>query len=234
MRTAIQSINTMHIYFRYICVALLLLAVLLTKGWTIGKPLGDKVIAVSFFSEMDVSDWREKTFSGNTQYEIIKSQDKYVLQATANMSASALYKPINVNLRETPYLNWSWAIKSALPVLNEQSKQGDDYAARIYVLIKTGLAPWKTRALNYVWSSNPMPSQAWPNAFTDKAIMIPLRAGKDSTGEWKMEKVNVRDDIKNYLGANVEKINGVAIMTDTDNSGNTAVALYGDLFFSEL
>ena len=206
---------------------------LCTKAWAIDQPLVDsQTIEVGRFSSMQIHDWQEKSFFGNTQYQLTKAHNKYVLQATANNSASALYKSVNINLYKTPYLNWSWAVVSALPELNEQTKPGDDYAARIYVVVKTGLAPWKKRALNYVWSSNKAPLESWPNVFTNKAIMIPLRAGKDSAGIWQMEKVNVLKDIKKYLRINVEKIEAIAIMTDTDNSGKFSVAQYGDLYFS--
>ncbi len=197
------------------------------------QPLASRqTIEVGRFSSMQINDWREKSFFGNTQYKFIKVKNRYVLQATAQKSASALYKPVDINLQNTPYLNWSWSIISALPSLNEQSKPGDDYAARIYVVVKTGLAPWDKRALNYVWSSNEAPLESWPNVFTDKAVMIPLRAGKDSAGVWQMEKVNVLEDIKKYLRLDVRKIEGIAIMTDTDNSGSFSVAHYGDLYFS--
>ena len=232
MRAVLLSINTMNTVTRSIGTICFVLTILLAEGWTPVQPSANKIIEIGRFSKMDVDEWLEKSFAGNTQYTIRKLQNVYVLQATAKMSASAYYKRVEVNLQETPFLNWSWLIEFALPALNEQSKQGDDYAARIYVVIKTGLAPWNTRALNYVWSSNDTPAQSWPNAFTNKAIMIPLRARKDSTGEWKMEKVNVQEDIKKYLGANINKIDGIAIMSDTDNSGNTAIAHYGDIFFS--
>lgn len=222
----------MYILTRGFSCLLLALFILPGPGWTQDQAGANKIIDIARFSQMDINNWREKSFAGNTQYKIRKLQNAYVLQATADMSASAFYKRVKVNLQETPFLNWSWLIESALPALNEQSKQGDDYAARIYVVIKTGLAPWNTRALNYVWSSNDTPAQSWPNAFTNKAIMIPLRARKDATGEWKMEKVNVQEDIRKYLGANIKNIDGVAIMSDTDNSGNIAIAHYGDIFFS--
>ena len=181
---------------------------------------------------MEIHDWKEKSFRGNTQYSIKQNGSRYVLEATAKMSASALFKRISVNIQDTPFLNWAWQIKSALPPLNEQTKNGDDYSARIYVVVKTGIAPWSTFALNYVWSSNETPSDSWPNAFTRNAIMIPLRNRNDATDVWQTEKINVRADIKKYLGKEIDRITGIAIMTDTDNSGGLATAHYGDIFFS--
>jgi hypothetical protein len=188
-------------------------------------------VVVSDFSQMGLSGWDVKSFDGKTDYELVGEVGSEYLRASADASASALFKKIKINLNDTPYLNWSWRVDQALMPINELTKQGDDYAARIYVIVKRGLSPWKTNALNYVWSSNAMPLDSWPNAYTDKAIMIPLRDQLDDN-VWVFEKVNIKDDFKKYFGIDVEKVDAVAIMTDTDNSRSQAVASYGDIFFS--
>ena len=190
-------------------------------------------IPVGNFSAMDLSGWEEKSFSGNTKYELLQENEETFLLATSDMTASALYKKIKIDLTKTPYLNWSWRIDKSVVGLNEQDKSGDDYAARVYVIVKLGLAPWKTKALNYVWSGSAADRSSWPNAFTDKAIMIPLRSPRDSNTQWQNEKVNIKEDFKKYFGKNIDRIDGVAIMTDTDNSKLSAVARYGDIFFSK-
>lgn len=191
------------------------------------------VIQVARFSEMDLEDWTSKSFSGNTEYSITKKDGRHVLSANADMSASALYKRIEVDLEQTPYLNWSWQVESTLTPLREKTKQGDDYAARIYVIVKRGALPWKTYALNYVWSSNPQKLGSWPNAYVANAVMIPKRSSVDAKQTWFKEKVNVREDFKKYLGFDIDKINGIAVMTDTDNSRLFAAANYGDIYFSK-
>ena len=188
-------------------------------------------LAVGEFSRMDLSGWDEKSFSGTTDYKIAGEQGQKHLQANANAAASALFKKIKVDLNETPYLNWSWRVDKSLNPINEQTKQGDDYAARIYVIVKRGLTPWKTNALNYVWSSNAQPPVSWPNAFTEKAVMIPLRNQNDSDS-WNVEKVNVKHDFKKHFGLDIDRIDGIAIMTDTDNSQSQAIASYGDIYFT--
>lgn len=189
-------------------------------------------ITVGDFSNMDLSGWDEKSFSGETKYEIGKRSESSYLYASADKSASALYKKVKIDLDKTPYLNWSWRVDKPLPELNEQTKAGDDYSARVYVIVKRGFAPWKTNALNYVWSSNKAPRQSWPNAFTDKAIMIPLRTSLDANQQWVSEKINVKVDFEQYFGASIDEIDGVAIMVDADNSGLQAAASFGDVFFS--
>ena len=211
--------------------ALIILSLVISSA-LIALPNKPESVSVGLFSNMDTSGWKEKSFNGNTQYQIISEQGKTSLRAVADMSASAFYKKIKVDLNTTPYLNWSWRVDKSLNELNEQTKQGDDYAARIYVIVKLGLAPWNTKALNYVWSSSKGES-TWPNAYTDKAIMIPMRSRHDSNSQWYMEKVNVMKDFKQHFGIDVDKIDGIAIMTDTDDSELSAIARYGDIFFTQ-
>ena len=188
-------------------------------------------IFVGDFSQMGLSGWEKKSFHGDTEYAIVGDRQQKFLRASANSTASALFKKVSVDLNRTPYLNWTWRIDKSLMPIDELTKQGDDYAARVYVIVKRGLAPWKTNALNYVWSSNPQPPMSWPNAYTEKAIMIPLRTQNDDKS-WKVEKVNVKNDFEKYFGLEIERIDGVAIMTDTDNSQSQAIASYGDIFFT--
>ena len=190
------------------------------------------IIYVGVFSKSDLSGWSQKSFSEETLYEIESQEGLHYLSANSEMSASAFYKKVKVNLSDTPYLNWSWRVDKPLDQLDEKTKVGDDYAARIYVIVKRGIAPWRTNALNYVWSSNTVIDEAWPNPFTAKAMMIPLRTRAETGAQWRNEKVNVKKDFKKYFGLEIDEIDGIAIMTDTDNSGSRITAAYGDLYFS--
>jgi hypothetical protein len=190
-------------------------------------------IQIARFSEMSLSKWKNKSFEGKTQYSLKENGQNSYLQANSMQSASALYKKVKINIDETPYLNWCWRVDQALPELDEKTKTGDDYAARIYVVFKTGYTPLSTKALNYVWSSNNTTDKYWPNPFTEKAIMIPLRSKQDKAGTWQHEKVNIKEDLKQYFKKLPIYIDGVAIMTDTDNSQGKASASYGDIYFSK-
>ena len=153
-------------------------------------------IYVGHFSQNDLEGWETESFAGETDYAITEEDGRTSLQANSEQTASALYKEVEINIKQTPYLNWSWQINKGLPELNEQTKQGDDYAARIYVVVKTGIFPWNTYALNYVWSSKPEKERVWPNAFTGNAIMISKRSNHDPVNAWVSEKVNVYEDMK--------------------------------------
>jgi hypothetical protein len=175
--------------------------------------------------------WKEKEFAGRTVYTPLPEEK--LLLAESDGAASGLFFEQAVDLRATPWLNWSWKVENVLEGVNEREKAGDDYAARIYVVAKGGLAFWKTRALSYVWASQEPEGSMWANAFTSNAHMIAVRSGSDKLGELIQEKRNVREDWMRAFGEDIEKIDAVAIMTDTDNSGQRARAWYGQPWFSE-
>jgi hypothetical protein len=175
--------------------------------------------------------WKEKKFAGRTVYTPLPEEK--LLLAESDGAASGLFFEQAVDLLATPWLNWSWKVENVLVGVNEREKPGDDYAARIYVVAKGGLAFWKTRALTYVWASREPEGSMWANAFTANAHMIAIRSGSQKLGELIAEKRNVREDWKQAFGEDIESIDAVAIMTDTDNSGQKARAWYGQPWFSE-
>ncbi len=190
-------------------------------------------IVIGAFSNSDLSGWEQKEFKGTTSYSLTEVQGLMVLRAQSADSASALVREKRVNLSEFPYLNWNWRVELKLDSKNERRKSGDDYAARIYVIFDAGIFPWQLKAVNYVWASQMEKGEIWENAFAGKnAMMIALRNHEDSTSIWLSEKRNIKNDLKEMFGFEVDWIDGVAIMTDTDNSGGLAETYYGDIFFS--
>ena len=143
-----------------------------------------------------------------------------------------MVKKITIDLERTPFINWSWRVENILDGVDETSREGDDYAARIYVVKSGGWFFWRTRAINYVWSNHQPAGSTWPNAYTGNSTMLAVVGGGNKTGKWVTIKRNVRDDLKRYLGLDVKTIDAVALMTDTDDSGQTAKAYYGDIFFT--
>ncbi|GAB4260179.1 MAG: DUF3047 domain-containing protein [Methylomicrobium sp.] len=190
-------------------------------------------LMIGQFSTGSLEDWQKKSFSGETSYAIETVSGVKALQAISDRSASGLYRKRRVDLTRTPYLNWSWRVDKPLDKIDEQSKSGDDYAARVYVVIDGGWAFWRTRAVNYVWASNSPKGKIWPNAFAgDHAMMLALRSADDAKSLWFHEKRNIFEDLRQLLGEPITAIDAVAIMTDTDNAGGRAIAYYGDIYFT--
>lgn len=194
--------------------------------------MADKLV-VGAFSSGALKQWEIKKFKGETVYRLIQLSGETVLKAESAGTASGIYKKQRIDLQKTPFMNWRWRIDKRLGTINEQTKAGDDYAARVYVIISGGLAFWRTRAINYVWASTSPRGKIWPNAFAgDHAVMIALRSSNDETGVWYTEKRNVLGDLKQQFGEDLRYIDAIAIMTDTDNAQGSAISYYGDLFFS--
>ena len=199
-------------------------------------PLGlfatTSTVPIGLFSRGDLSGWKEKVFAGETEYRLFRNNNRTTLRAQSHAAASGRYKKVKVDLKDTPVLHWSWKVDNLLEGVDEQSKSGDDYPARVYVVFSGGLFFWRTRAINYVWSSNQPVDTTWPNAFTGNAKMVAVESGPDQLGRWVIEQRDVAADYKRLFGEDPGTVDAVAIMTDTDNSGQRASAWYGDIWFA--
>lgn len=184
------------------------------------------------FSQADLTGWQEKIFERQTEYTLVAIDAKTAVKATSQQAASGLFKEVRIDLEKTPFLNWSWKIEQGLPPHDETTKAGDDFAARIYLVIKTGSWFWNLIAINYVWSPHSPLESRWLSATTTKACMIVAGNASEQPAQWSHEKRDVRRDFLECFKKEIRYLDAVAIMTDTDNTGGSAVAYYGDIYFS--
>jgi len=208
--------------------------IMLTTTASAQEPvIGQQNLVISHFAQGELTGWQEKTFKGNTSYQLIKDErGKTVLEASSEGSASGLFKEQRIDLQKTPYLNWSWKTNHLYQGLNEKAQSGDDFVARIYIVIDGGFFVWKTKALNYVWSSTYAVDSFWPNPYIDNATMFAVETGEANVGKWQTYKRNVRNDLQRVLGKTVRYIDAIAVMTDSDSAGQQALTYYGDIYFS--
>ncbi len=194
-----------------------------------------KSVNVFEFTEDELFSLKVKKVRGadsKTQYSLGSNENGKFIRSEANNSASGLGKEIKINLNETPFLNITWKVEKDLSGINENSKKGHDYAARVFVVKKTGATPLSNRAMNYVFSSNNDINTYQPSPFTKKSIDYVLSTTKENLNEWVTVKVNVKDHFKKFHNLDLEEINGVAIMSDTDNSKLRSIAYYQNIYFS--
>ena len=145
--------------------------------------------------------WEAKEFSGESIYSVGEYKGRLALKALSHNSASGLVLKKKIDLSITPYINWSWLIEKKLLMLDERSKRGDDFVARIYVVIDGGLMFWQTQSLSYVWSSNQAKGLVWDNAFAGSSVkMMSVRGNTSQTGRWYEEKRNVYTDLIDTFG----------------------------------
>lgn len=172
----------------------------------------------------DIPGWQQMVFSGHTRWQ----QGEDCVQATAERSASGLIREVTDIDVARQQLVWGWLVDEPLQPGNkapEKTRDGDDFVARVYV-VKKGFFPWQTYAINYVWSREHPVGSAWPNPFTGNAMMVVVESGEAHLGEWREYRRDVRADFRRYHDMDVETIDALAVMTDTDNTGGVARACY--------
>ncbi|MDC6469917.1 DUF3047 domain-containing protein [Candidatus Pelagibacter sp. Uisw_099_02] len=173
-----------------------------------------------------------KKYKGETTWTLGSNINGNFIKAEAEARGSGLGKEVLIDLLKTPFINITWKVEKDLKGIVENSKKGHDYAARVFVIKKTGSTALSNRAINYVFSSNNKVGKNWPSPYTKKSIDYVLSSTKNNLDTWVTVKANVRDDFMKLHGIDVTDISGVAIMTDTDNSKLKAISYYQNIYFS--
>ena len=189
-------------------------------------------IEVFSFTEEELKTLKVKKIKKLTEYQIGSNANGNFLRAKAEGQASGLGKEIKINLDKTPFINITWKVENNLNGINERSKKGHDFAARVFVVKKTGITALSNRAINYVFSSNEDIGENWNSPYTKNSIDYVLSTTEINDNEWITVKSNVKNDFKNLHNLDVNEIDGVAILTDTDNSKMKAVSYYQNIYFS--
>ena len=192
-------------------------------------------INVFDFTEPELSKLEVRKVRGadsKTAYSIGTNENGNFLKAVADNAASGLGKEIKINLNKTPFINITWKVEKDLPGIKENSKKGHDFAARVFVIKKTGATPLSNRAINYVFSSNSEIGFNSPSPYTKKSIDKVLATTKQNLNEWVTVKANVKENFKKFHNLDVNELDGVAIMVDTDNSKMKAVSYFQNIYFS--
>ena len=219
------------------------------------------IVEVGLFSKESAGErlptgWKPLTFKKierHTVYTLTKDGETVVVKAVADASASGLIREIRIDPNEYPIVQWRWKVANILKKADVHKKEGDDYPARIYITFEYdssklgffekakseavrlfyGQYP-PLAAINYIWESHAPIGTVVPNPYTNRAMMIAVESGESKVNQWVCEERNILEDYKKAFGENPSMISGVAIMTDTDNTGESATAYYGDIIFKKV
>jgi len=189
-------------------------------------------ILVFEFTQDEKETLKVRKVKKKTTYTLGSNDNGNFLKAEAEGVGSGLGKEIKIDLNKTPFINITWKIEENLSGIDERSKKGHDYAARVFVIKKTGATALSNKAINYVFSSNENIGQYWRSPYTKKSIDYVLATTLLNNNEWVTVKANVKKDFKKLHNLDVDELNGVAIMTDTDNSKLKAISYYQNIYFS--
>ena len=199
-------------------------------------PLQAQEIIVFEFTNQELDKLKVRKVRGadnKTIYSVGNNENGNFLKAEAENAASGLGKEVKIDLNTTPFINITWKVEKDLKGIKENTKKGHDFAGRVFVIKKTGATPLSNRAVNYVFSSNSKVGENWRSPYTKKSIDNVLSTTKENFNEWVTVKANVKEDFKKFHDLDVNELDGVAIMTDTDNSKMSAVIYYQNIYFSD-
>ena len=192
-------------------------------------------IKVFEFTDKELSELTVRKVRGadnKTTYSVGSNENGNYLKAIADNAASGLGKEIKIDLNKTPFINITWKIEKDIPGIDETAKKGHDFAARVFVIKKTGATALSNRAINYVFSSNQDVGSNSPSPYTKKSIDNVLATTKTNLNEWVTVKANVKEDFKKFHDLDVNELDGIAIMSDTDNSKKKSITYYQNIYFS--
>jgi hypothetical protein len=202
--------------------------------FTLNSSYADKV-TIFEFTEKELSELEVRKVRGadnKTDYSVSSNKDGNFLKAVADNAASGLGKEIKIDLNKTPFINITWKVEKDLKGIIESTKKGHDYAARVFAIKKTGATPLSNRAINYVFSSNSEVGENRPSPYTKKSIDYVLASTKNNFNLWVTVKANVKEDFKKFHDLDVNELDGLAIMADTDNSKLKSIAYFQSIYFS--
>jgi hypothetical protein len=194
--------------------------------------------------------YRLARFKKPTDYRLVPSEGTVVLQATADSSASGIHHDVRVDLREYPWLTWRWKVLALNEKADNTLAHVEDSPARVIVVFEGGRdtlpdaeqvnydlvkamtgneLPYAT--LMYIWENRLPEGALIPHGFTTRIKMIVAGSGQENLGVWHEERVNVLEDYRRAFGEEPPAVRAVAIMSDSDNTGERTVAWYGDIHF---
>ena len=193
--------------------------------------LAEKIIVFNF-TEDEFKTLQVKKVKGEITWSLGSNENGNFIKAEAEGKGSGLGKEVKIDLLKTPFINITWKVEKDLSGIDEKTKKGHDYAARVFVIKKTGSTMLSNRAISYVFSSNQNVDENWRSPYTKKSVDYVLSTTKENLDTWVTVKANVKDHFKKFHDLDVVDLTGVAIMTDTDNSKLKAISYYQNIYFS--
>jgi hypothetical protein len=196
--------------------------------------------------------WIELAFpliARHTRYALVRDAEAgVVVRADADASASGLSVRLDAAPDQWPRLAWRWKVERGIVNGDLTRRSGDDYPARVYVafryqpsrvsaferarygLMRLAYGEYPPHAaLNYVWDAHAPVGTVLPNAYEPRVKMIVVESGTSHHGQWRGYERDIVADYRAAFGEDPPPISGVGLMSDSDDTGERAIAYYGDL-----
>ena len=195
--------------------------------------------------------WQVNALKGvkSNRFKLEADNGITVLRIDSEASGSSLIRVLDIGSNANTVLRWRWRISNVIENGDIGTKEGDDFAARLYVLFeyrpeelsfaeraKLKIArliygkQLPATALCYVWgnASDVIGTSVW-NAYSTRVRMVVLRNADSGIGEWSTEERNVAADFRAAFGTAPPRISALALATDTDQTGESVTSWFGDI-----
>ena len=186
-----------------------------------------------------------------TNYLWSCSPDGSILTAIADAAASGLTRSLQIDPAAFPNLEWRWRVDALIPGADNTDPDVEDSPARIVLAFEGNRSALPARdrlffeqvrlfsgrdlpyaTLMYIWENQRPTESVLPNPHTGRVRKLVVASGGEKLGRWVQFRRNIVEDYRRAFGADPGRLVGIAILTDTDNTGEQARAQYGGLRLS--
>ena len=197
----------------------------------------DNILAVSNFNGLKEgaapSEWSIKEWKGKADVQIVRDETGNVIRLRSDKTSTALYKKIEFNIKDYPFLNWRWKTTKIPAGGDVRKKDTDDQAAQIYVIFPKFPSQINSRMLGYIWDTNAPVGSEVTSAKLSTTRYIVLKSGAGEIGKWFAEKRNIYEDYKRLFNEEPPTVGSIALMIDSDDTKTSAESFFGDIYFSK-
>ncbi len=218
--------------------ALLTLAGLLTTllffAFANGSIATDRItIPIEGSSSGPPAGWDLKEWKGQAQFDVVDTEAGKTIHLRSSSTSSALYREIEFDIREYPYISWRWKVTTVPQGADVRKKSTDDQAAQVYVIFPRFPALVNSRLVGYIWDTGAPAGSIVTSTKTSNTRYIVIRSGQTGLGEWFTEKRNVYEDYRKLFGEEPPMVGKVSVMIDSDDTESAAESYIGGIYFSK-
>ncbi len=211
-------------------------------------PLREDAVVVARFLSAELQrgappGWSLDRKSGNPVIRFERDGDVYALCLVSDRHSSfGISRPLRVNVREYPYLNWRWKVERLPKGGDVRSADANDQAGQLYVAFTPVGLQTRLNApvVGYIWDNEAPKGLAIqsPYRFLGRVRYIVVRNKTDELGRWQVEKRNVYEDYKRLFkeikgGEPQGPTQGVQIHINSQNTRSEAETVLGEIYFSK-
>lgn len=197
--------------------------------------------------------WRHQGIGSRpvSLYRPSHHQGRPALQGRSESGDSLIRLPLTVDGPALGQLRFSWFVDALNPLSDLADRHLDDAVARVIIQfdgdrstfsprdlmlsdmlqLATGEAlPYAT--LMYVWDHRYPVGTVIPHARSARIKTLVIESGPERLGRWVDFERDVAADYQTVFGTAPQQVQGIALMTDSNNTRHASTAWYGPLHWT--